>query len=119
MLSAFMGKCSHVQAYLPVASLNEVIESDIGDESVDLIEQVADPYSVEEAGSYRQEQIQDVRRFLATLPKRLYEIGYRTYWLDQSQGEIAINLNITRSAVSHALAKIHMLGRIHFGLPVA
>jgi hypothetical protein len=80
-----MSRCHHDSVHLPVSSLDEIIEFEDG--SVNLIEQFADPDTEDDAGSYRTDLILDLRRFLLGLPVRLFEIAYRTYWLNELQDE--------------------------------
>lgn len=54
--------------------------------------------------------------FLETIPNNLRSIVFRHYWLGQTQTFIAEELGVTRSAVCHALARAHKLGREFFGV---
>lgn len=116
MLNIFMGKCCLVQAFLPISSLDEPALYDCDGESVDLVETIPDPRSENAFTEYSPENIIDVRAFVENLPPRLREIAQRLYWRDQSHEKIAADLGVTRSAIGHAQAKIHMLGRAYFGL---
>ena len=118
MLHIFMGKCSPFQACLPIASLNESLEDGDGF-TVEVIDTIVDPRSQDHFSSFTNDNLIDARAFVTSLPARLQDIAHRTYWLNQSQDEIATELGVTRSAICHALAKIHTLGRTYFGLATA
>lgn len=116
---AFMGRCSHVQGFLPVASLNERLEYGDDGEAIELVETVTDPKYDFPDDTFSRDNVVDARAFVRALPDRLRDIAYRYYWRDQSHSEIAAELGVTRTAIVHAIAKINGLGSQHFGLATA
>lgn len=112
MMDIFVAQCASNAAYFEPTSLNETV-SVVGsghDEICDIIDLIADPFSDFEAKILEAESTALVRSFLETLNPTLRCIAVRCYFLDQSHLEIANELGVTRSAISHALRRIHKLG---------
>lgn len=109
---AYASACA---AFFEIGSLDELTH-DQDDDLAAVIETIPDASPDVETGYIEREQLEQVPRFLASLPPRLRDIVYRHYWLDQSQAEIADALGVTRSAVCHALAKVKRLGQNFFGV---
>lgn len=59
-----------------------------------------------------------VRAFVQSLPPLEREVVRRHYWAGERQADIARDLGVTRSAICHMLARVHRVGRGHFGIKV-
>lgn len=116
MLYEHMGQCVAVAAYLPIESLNEpVAANDDDDPGEDRIDTLPDPAFTGEDAMADEMRHRQVRRFVEDLPERLKTIVVRHYWLGDLQEDIANDLGVTASAVSHAIRKVHRLGREALG----
>lgn len=116
MLSVYLDQCAPISAYLPVSSLNDVInpEADLGFE-VEVIETLPDLTVDLEAECCTRQNAAKAAAFIRALPRPLASIVIRHYWHGETQTEIAEDLGVTRSAISHALSKVNRLGREFFG----
>lgn len=106
--------CASSASYRNVLSLDALNEqeSDLGFQFIHANCRVDDPPT----DLATAELSSAVREFVAGLPGNLSEIAIRHYWLNQSQVEIATDLGLSRSAICHALARVHKLGRKVFAL---
>ncbi|WP_340646342.1 hypothetical protein [Phenylobacterium sp.] len=111
MLYEYLGRCVAVAAFLPIESLNECLAVNDGDPSEDLIDTLSDPSFEGEDDMIVELQRRQIRKFVSQLPDRLKTIVIRHYWLGDRQEDIANDLGVTQSAISHAIGKVHRLGR--------
>lgn len=98
-------------AFAPILSLDEVVaavDEETGAGSYDL----TDP----EAGPQAQVEFEEakaaVNSFLAKLSTRDQIIMQRLFWDERSQTQIAAELNISKMAISKAVARIYRRGRV-------
>lgn len=119
MKHIFIGQCLADAAFLPMLSLNDPVErshyglAEPPDEVGDLI---ADPEARDVAAILEGVLLARIPAFLDSLPERPRYIVHNLYWLKRTQDALAEELGITQSAVAHALARAHRLGRRFFGL---
>jgi DNA-directed RNA polymerase specialized sigma24 family protein len=114
MLDIFVAQCANDAAYFEPTSLNETVAVDGGSdgEICEIVDLIADPLADFEADILEAESTGLVWSFMENLNPTLRCIALRRYYLDQSHLEIAGELGVTRSAISHALRRIHRLGRM-------
>src|SRR5690349_381250 len=110
MNDRFLGNCGPIQAFFPVTSLNEIIEIDDVGGTAEVIDDVVVPDARGESGTLPIVRAVAVRAFVMALPERLRDVALRFFWHEQTPSEIAADLKITASAVSHALRRIIKLG---------
>jgi len=109
MNAHFLAHCADSYAYLPISSLDEAFEDEEGNVSF-VVDNIPDPApGIEEHLHQRQLRVA-LKRFVVELSPHLRCIVIRHYWFGQSQSEIAKYLGTTRSAVCHALRRVHKLG---------
>lgn len=111
MLYEYLGRCVAVAAYLPVESLNQCVADNDTDLPEDLIDTLSEPSFDGEDDMIAELHRRQVRKFVNELPERLKTIVIRHYWLGDRQEDIANDLGVTQSAISHAIGKVHRLGR--------
>jgi DNA-directed RNA polymerase specialized sigma24 family protein len=117
----FIGQCLADAALLPMISLNEPIQKSLatlraGTADLTVGDVVRDPEAPDEATILTTMTLAKLPAFLDTLSPTLRAITHAYYWLGQTQAEIAVALGVTQSAIAHALARVHRLGRRFFGM---
>ena len=111
MLDGFMGKCSPNSALLPIKSLNEIVPTDDGtDLHVEIGDTIIDPSPSVEEKIDTEREIKLLHQFVQGLSPSLRCIALRSYWKGHSNVEIARDLGVDPSAISHALRRIRRLG---------
>ena len=116
MLTDFWDQCAPDAGLRPVSSLNELSTAEQDDDSAppEIGDCIADPTVDLEAELSKKQLLALVRQFVAGLSPNLRCIVVRHYLLGHSQAKIAEDLGVTRSAVCHALRRVHKLGYRHF-----
>jgi len=116
MKHIFIGQCLADAAYLPMLSLNVPVESFSNGYPDEVGDLVADPDVPDAVAILEGLLLEHIPTFLESLPQHLRYIVHNRYWLKRTQTAIAVELGVTQSAVAHALARAHHLGRHFFGL---
>ena len=117
MLEVYLASCTPESAYLAETSLNEIVdyENADGESLVEVGELVPDlSPSIDEL--IEQEELgEQVNTFVSQLKPSLRCIAWRRYWQDQPSVDIARDMGVSPSAISHALRRINELGRRSLG----
>lgn len=109
-----MRRCQDVYlfpgAFAPILSLDELheaVESGSDDTSLDLTDR--EPLAEEQVE--RKEVLRAVNSFVASLSARDQEIVRRVFWGEASQTAVAARFNVSKMAISKAIARICLRGR--------
>jgi RNA polymerase sigma factor (sigma-70 family) len=97
-------------AFAPILSLDQLcagFDEETGTASFDL----TDPEPLADERLIREQAMQAVNAFVASLPPRDQEIVQRVFWDEESQTDIAARFGISKMAISKAMARIYERGR--------
>jgi DNA-directed RNA polymerase specialized sigma24 family protein len=117
----FIGQCLADAALLPMISLSEPVQKTLatvrgGTADLPIGDLVPDLEAPDETSILTKMTLAKLPAFLDTLSPPLRTITHAYYWLGKTQAEIAAAMGVTQSAIAHALARVHQLGRRFFGI---